>query len=183
MWHHTARINHLTTTQQNAALLAVLRDDPELETRAREHAAQVDEMCHQVWSPEEFLQHNRLHWITMHRDLAVTHDGAASKRLPYTMDEVMGVVREERPTLFSQDDFSATGDTLASTAVSDDALAMELRQLPEVERQAHMEATIVRLARELAGNAEDIGKALYGQLRGFSCQTHVSLFSLTLVCR
>ena len=54
-----------------------------------------------MWTPEEFLAHNRVLWAQSHEQLRLCNGAKLTDPLPYLLVTAMAVVQEERPSLFS----------------------------------------------------------------------------------
>ena len=92
-----ARINHIKGSE---AGLGNADDDDAAEVvgMMRNHVEEVESFSHNSWSPSQFLEHNRIGWIEIHRQLHSRNGARFEGQMTYAVEPVMAVVMRERPS-------------------------------------------------------------------------------------
>ena len=121
----------------------------------REHVDAVVASCHRVWSPEQFLAHNKVRWGQIHEQLRARNGAQFAEDMPYLLDAAMDVVRQEQPGLFSSAPQLAAQPVVAA-ARPGSKLGHELAALPRSQHQALAEAQVCQVVASLGGASTEV---------------------------
>ncbi|KAL1508225.1 hypothetical protein AB1Y20_004342 [Prymnesium parvum] len=142
----TTRINRITSSEAQRALLAWTLESSMAQEIVQRHLGEVTNNFQAAWTPEEYIEHNRSEWRALQQMLAVGERPC----LAYPFESVLDVLRMEAPHLLQHgaaegrvEAHAARARHVDGTAGSPCRLAVELAAVAPSQRHAHLTALVV----------------------------------------
>ena len=88
-----ARINHITSSQAGTGMAPWMEGDSQLLVFMREHVNEVAAFSSDMWSPSQFIEHNRHGWDSLHEQVRELNGARFDEQMRYPMEDAMDVVR------------------------------------------------------------------------------------------
>ena len=88
-----ARINHITSSQAGKGMVPWMEGDAQLLVFMREHVNEVAAFSSDMWSPSQFIEHNRHGWDSLHEQVRELNGARFDEQMRYPMEDAMDVVR------------------------------------------------------------------------------------------
>jgi hypothetical protein len=156
--HHVprVRINHISASDGKWAMVQSLRDSA-FSAKVRLHVERVIGDSQSSWTPELYVEENRLQWNALvNRLLCIARRSGVSDRreFAYPFGDALQVLQIESPERLTQHSVRTNFATSSTTSHASGELAQRFQSVSSTQRGLQMQAEVLRIVHELSDEHE-----------------------------